>query len=201
MCLEELTERITYALGHLASEQGKIAVGIFLLHDSPELRDQILKKGYAGASHYCEAVFRISNSAVSWYKRCGDALIKYHKELSESGFQIRTGLYKLAFLEKALERYEDRGSVFGALSLMSFKGFKKFATGMPEAKEQVYSPFIQNKASPYLNRMKLIEARGEIPIAFELYFQWEKAALLYYYAQYQDSEHNESSDLYNFPGA
>jgi len=84
------------------------------------LQTQIKAKGFNNPSSYCEYTFGISSSAVYWYKQCGEALIEYQEELKRSGFKIQNGLYKLAFLKKALERHNDREAVFGALVRMSY---------------------------------------------------------------------------------
>lgn len=196
MSIEELEERVKYGLHDISYHSGIVALGIFLIHDSYELRTQIKNRGFNDPSSYCEHTFGISSSAVYWYKQCGEALIEYQEELKRSGFKIQNGLYKLAFLKKALERYNDRETVFGALVRMSYSGFEEFATGKDQSKVQLFSPRIQRKAKPYINRLNLIKARGEMPAVFELYYEWEKSALLYFYSQYRDSELNKPQPLY-----
>jgi len=79
---------------------------------------------------------------------------------------------------------------------MSYSGFEEFATGKGQSSVQLFSPRIQRKAKPYINRLNLIKARGVVPAVFELYYEWEKSALLYFYSQYRDSELNKPQPLY-----
>jgi hypothetical protein len=190
MSLDEIAERTKHALTDEAYRTGAVAIGIFLILNTPFLIDQIKQKGWSSPSEYCETVFSQSSSSIYWHKRCGQALVTYHDELIEHGFSAEAGIYKLSFLENALKGHRDRSTVFGALARMSTVAFEEYANGAKKDDVQQYGRTVQNRAEPYINLMNLIRARNEIPAVFEVYFDWERDALYYLHSQLRDSEVN-----------
>lgn len=120
-------------------------------------------------------------------------MVTYHDELVEHGFSAESGIYKLAFLDRALKGHSNRAIVFGALVRMSTAAFEEYALGTKGEDVREYGRNVKSRAEPYLNLIRLIKARNEIPAVFEVYFDWERDALYYLHSQFRDSEINAAN--------
>lgn len=164
--------------------KAKVAVGVYRIATNGKLKAQWQELGFNSSSAYCEDRLGIGTE-YSWLLRIGAAIVKYQDELSACGFAVTDQLYKLAYLEKALERAatdEERERVFKRLTRDSFRSFKKLAGGkepITEAPTWLTTSVVQ-RAAKVLDKVRSIEERGEFPVILEITTEAEKAGVLHY---------------------
>jgi hypothetical protein len=179
--------------------KAKVAVRVYRIATDGKLKAQWQELGFNSSSAYCEDRLGIGTE-YSWLLRIGAAIVKYKDELSAWGFAVTDQLYKLAYLEKALERAatdEERERVFKRLTRDSFRSFKRLAGGKEPITETPtwLTTSVVQRAAKVLNKVRSIEERGEFPVILEITTEAEKAGVLHYDAlnRPQSAEPNSES--------
>jgi hypothetical protein len=161
--------------------KAKVAVGVYRVSSEDGLIRQWRTQGFNTVRAYCDCRLGIG-SEYSWYLRIGTAIMRYDSDLKAAGFSMNGQLYKLAYLEAALERAvteEEKRVVFRRLRTDSYRAFKAFATGDAPINDTpvVFRAAVVNRATRVLKMVNTIKMRGEIPAILEIQDQTEEAMI------------------------
>jgi len=161
--------------------KAKVAVGVYRISNDEGLIRQWRDRGFNNVRDYCDQQLGIG-SEYSWYHRIGGAIITYDSELKAAGFTMNGQLYKLAYLDTALEKAtteEDRRTVFRRLRTDSFRAFKAFATDEAPITDApvMFRAAVVERAKRALKMVDAIRMRGEIPAILEIQDQAEEAMI------------------------
>lgn len=161
--------------------KAKVAVGVYRISTDEGLICQWRDRGFNNVRDYCDQQLGIG-SEYNWYHRIGGAIITYDSELKAAGFTMNGQLYKLAYLDAALEKAtteEDRRTVFRRLRTDSFRAFKAFATDEAPITDApvMFRAAVVKRAKRVLKMVDAIRMRGEIPAILEIQDPAEEAMI------------------------
>lgn len=178
--------------------KAKVAVGVYRITTEDGLIRQWRDRGFNNVRDYCDQQLGIG-SEYSWYLRIGEAILTHDNELKAAGFTMNGQLYKLAYLEAALDKAtteEDRRTVFRRLRTDSFRAFKALATDEAPINDApvIFRAAVVDRAKRVLNMVDTIRMRGEIPAILEIQDQTEEAMIRAFDAETRPSWNAPNAD-------
>jgi len=178
--------------------KAKVAVGVYRITTEDGLIRQWRDRGFNNVREYCDQQLGIG-SEYSWYLRIGGAILTHDSELKAAGFTMNGQLYKLAYLEDALDKAtteEERRTVFRRLRTDSFRVFKAFATDEASIKDApvMFRAAVVDRAKRALKIVDTIRMRGEIPAILEIQDQAEEAMIRAFDAETRPSWNTPTTD-------
>lgn len=178
--------------------KAKVAVGVYRITNEELLIRQWSDKGFNNVRDYCDQQLGIG-SEFSWYLRIGGAIVTYETELKAAGFTMNGQLYKLAYLDTALERVvtdAERRIVFRRLRTDSFRAFKAFATDEAPINDApvVFRSAVVDRAKRVLKMVDTIRMRGEVPAILEIQDEPEEAMIRAFDAETRPSWRAPNTD-------
>ncbi|MEX2445635.1 MAG: hypothetical protein WD492_18695 [Alkalispirochaeta sp.] len=200
--LFDIEEAIKRYQGKDQFSKAKVAVGVYRVSSEDGLIRQWRSQGFNTVRAYCDRRLGIG-SEYSWYLRIGTAIMRYDSELKAAGFTMNGQLYKLAYLEAALERAvteEEKRVVFRRLRTDSYRAFKAFATGDAPINDTpvMFRAAVVNRATRAIKMLNTIKMRGEIPAILEIQDQTEEAMIRAFDAETRPSWGTQGTNTDSF---